>query len=255
VSLQRSGARLKFQQIEKKFRGTGVVIDRVSFSVEPGEFVTILGPSGCGKSTFLKLAAGLDRTTGGEIELDSFGQTHFRSFVFQDAHLLPWLNVVDNIALPLELIGVNGEQARIQAEASLSRVHLTDAGHKYPNQLSGGMRMRAAVARALITKPTLLLMDEPFAALDENTRHRLQEELRELWLQEQMTVLFVTHSVSEAVFLSSRAVVLSARPAKVVLDTRIQLQEKRDKNLRLSSEFSAQMRLLHNAFNTEAARV
>jgi NitT/TauT family transport system ATP-binding protein len=255
VSTQRSGARLHFHEIQKHFEATGLVIDRVSFSVEPGEFVTILGPSGCGKSTFLKLAAGLDRSSGGKIDLNSFGQNHFRSFVFQDAHLLPWLTVVDNIALPLELTGVRRELARAAARASLQRVHLVDAGHKFPNQLSGGMRMRAAVARALITKPTLLLMDEPFAALDENTRHRLQEELRELWLQERMTVLFVTHSVAEAVFLSSRAVVLSARPATVLLDTKIDLPEHREQNLRLSSEFSSQMRVLYDAFRLAEAGV
>ncbi len=215
----------------------------------------MLGPSGCGKSTFLKLAAGLDRPSAGKVDLDSFAQANFRSFVFQDAHLLPWRTVIDNIALPLELTGITRDEARTAAEASLKRVHLTDAGHKYPNQLSGGMRMRAAVARALITRPTLLLMDEPFAALDENTRHRLQEELRELWLQERMTVLFVTHSVSEAVFLSSRAVVLSARPARLLLDTRIDLAEHRDQNLRLGSEFSAQMRILHDAFKSPEASV
>ena len=245
---KRQGARVSFSAIERRFQGTGQVIDKVSLNVEPGEFVAILGPSGCGKSTFLRMAADLDRPDAGQIQIDNFGRKDFRGFVFQDAHLLPWRTLLDNVVLPLQLTGKPIEQAREDAKQVLEKVHLADALGKYPAQLSGGMRMRAAVARALVTKPSLLLMDEPFAALDENTRHRLQEELRLLWETLPMTVLFVTHSVSEAVFLANRAVVLSSRPAKISLDLKLELPSKRTQELRTSNEFNSQMRKVYEAF-------
>jgi NitT/TauT family transport system ATP-binding protein len=242
------GARVAFDSIERGFAGTGVVIDGVSFSAEPGEFVALLGPSGCGKSTFLRLAAELDAPNAGRISINGFGNKNFRSFVFQDAHLLPWRSVLENVTLPLQLIGVSRDEALAQARTALAQVALSDSEQKFPNQLSGGMRMRVAVARAMVTRPTLLLMDEPFAALDENTRHRLQEELRKLWQLHRMTVLFVTHSVSEAVFLANRIVVLSRRPAHVTLDYKVALPEQRTRELRTANTFLEQMKPIYQAF-------
>lgn len=247
-----AGAGLEFRNIRRSFPGTGIVIDDVSATIRPGEFVALLGPSGCGKSTFLRLAAGLDSSDGGDVHLTHADGPLARAFVFQDAHLLPWTNVVANVALPLELAGENKKSARLRARDILSRVGLGDALERFPNELSGGMRMRVSVARALVTKPKLLLLDEPFAALDENTRHRLQEELRELWSLESMTVLFVTHSVSEAVFLSDRALVLSGRPAKLVMDHRIGLPHERKAPLRTEPEFVAELKTIYRAFGAEA---
>jgi NitT/TauT family transport system ATP-binding protein len=161
---------------------------------------------------------------------------------------LPWTDVLNNVALPLKLMGRAKKEALDAAKDALERVGLGDALTKYPAELSGGMKMRASVARALVAQPSLLLLDEPFAALDENTRHRLQEELRLLWQRAKMTVVFVTHSVSEAVYLSNRAIVLSRRPARILLDARIDLPEARPKKIRTEPGFIRQMDLIYEAF-------
>ena len=239
-----SGARIEVRSVRRHFPETGPVVDTLNFKVEPGEFVSLLGPSGCGKSTLLRLIAGLDEPDAGEIKVDSFGREFFRSFVFQEAHLLPWRSVLENAALPLELMGVSKNDRLGQAREILSRVGLAEALGRYPSQLSGGMKMRVSLARALVTKPTLLLLDEPFAALDETTRFRLQEDLRSLWETLRMTVVFVTHSASEAVFLSERAVVFSPRPARVLLDRKIHLPELRVPNLRTDASLIAEVKTL-----------
>ncbi len=205
------------QGVRRSF-GDVVALDGVDLSVEQGDFVALIGPSGCGKSTLLRIIAGLDAGEG-QVAVDRSSI----AYVFQDAHLLPWRTVADNVALPLELRGVPDRGAVARA---LADVELTDAADRYPAQLSGGMRMRASIARALVTEPRLLLMDEPFAALDEITRNRLDERLRALWASRGLTVLFVTHAIFEATFLAERAIVMSKRPARILYDARIELGER-----------------------------
>ena len=212
-------------------------------TIQSGEFLAILGPSGCGKSTLLRLIAGLDSPTTGSIHHPAAEL----AYVFQDAHLLPWRNVLRNVELPLELRGINRAQRRDRAMRVIEQVGLSDAVDRYPAQLSGGMRMRVSLARALITDPKLLLLDEPFAALDEITRQRLDEQLRELWIERNITTIFVTHSTAEATFLAQRAIVLSPRPGRIILDTPIELPRQRPGSLRGTAEFAGQTRLLYEA--------
>jgi NitT/TauT family transport system ATP-binding protein len=244
------GACVDLIGLRRVFDGGVVAIEKVDLSVKSGEFVAILGPSGCGKSTLLRIVAGLDRPSAGRAE---HGDGTRIAYVFQDAHLLPWRNVLKNVCLPLELKGVPPAQRKSMAEASLAQVGLSDAIDRYPNQLSGGMRMRVSLARALVTEPNLLLLDEPFAALDEITRQKLDEQLRSLWQSRGLTVLFVTHSTSEAVFLADRTVVLSARPARVIEDRKLDLPAKRNGPLRASPEFARQTRFVYEALERGGA--
>ena len=229
--------------VRQVFSGDVVAIERMDLEVKAGEFVAILGPSGCGKSTLLRIIAGLDRPTSGEVSLDD----KRIAYVFQDAHLLPWRTVLANAALPLELAGVDRATREKTAAEALDRVGLADAVTRYPAQLSGGMRMRVSLARAMVTKPSLLLLDEPFAALDEITRQRLDEQLRTLWQASGMTVLFVTHSTNEAVFLADRAVVLTKRPGRIVEDRAIELPADRAGALRATPEFARESRFVYEA--------
>jgi NitT/TauT family transport system ATP-binding protein len=222
-----------------------LALEGVSLDVAAGEFVALLGPSGSGKSTLLRVVAGLDRPQAGSVDVD---QTAL-AYVFQDAHLLPWRTVRRNVELPLELKGVPRAARRDAAAAALDLVQVPP--HLYPAQLSGGMRMRASLARALVTRPKLLLLDEPFAALDEITRQRLDEYLRGLWAGGGFTVVFVTHSITEAVFLAQRAVVLSRRPGRVILDRRIDLPDRRTQDLRTTAEFAREARVLFEALRGE----
>ena len=227
-----------------------VALDHLDLEIAAGSFLAILGPSGCGKSTLLRLISGLERPTGGTLVVRGHGAEAARSqvaFVFQDAHLLPWRTVVDNVALPLELRGAAQSDARKRARASLVDVELTDALERFPDELSGGMRMRVSIARALVTDPELLLLDEPFAALDELTRQRLDERMRGLWGRRRTTVIFVTHSLSEAVFLAERAVVMSKRPGRVVLDRAIDLPANRSGKIRTEVAFARETALLYEA--------
>ena len=246
-------ASIEAKEVVRTFPETGKVVDGVSLSIQPGEFVSILGPSGCGKSTFLRMAAGLDRPDAGTLEVIAPRKDQFRSFVFQEAHLLPWRTVLRNVMLPLELSGIGKAEATEQASEALRRVGLLDAVDRFPVQLSGGMKMRVSVARALVTKPSLLLLDEPFSALDELNRHALQDELRALWENTAPTILFVTHSVSEAVFLSNRVLVFSKRPARLLLDTAVHLPETRDASLRTSVEFTRELKNIYSRVSYEEA--
>ena len=225
------------------------VIHGVNAEVEKGEFIVIVGPSGCGKSTLLRMVAGLDQPTEGTVAVDygGAGGRNAVAYVFQDAHLLPWRNVLHNVALPLELQGAGAAVRTAAAMRAVEQVGLADAVRRYPNQLSGGMRMRVSLARALVTDPSLLLLDEPFAALDEITRQRLDEQLRELWASRGMTVLFVTHSIVEAAFLAERAVVMSPRPGRVALDRAVDLPPRRTPELRTESAFAREMKALFDA--------
>ena len=243
------GAALSLRSVVRRFGpesgpNSVLAVDGVDLEVGPGEFVALLGPSGCGKSTLLKLVAGLERPDRGSVRTDSFGRPHFRGFVFQDACLLPWRSTLENVALPLELLGQSRAGARALAAEALERVGLREAAGRLPRQLSGGMRMRASLARALIAKPSLLLLDEPFAALDEDARHGLQDDLRALWEDLGMTILFVTHSVAEAAFLANRTVLLSPRPARVRHDRATDLPSPRPPGLRLTDAFLREMQAL-----------
>jgi NitT/TauT family transport system ATP-binding protein len=237
----KSGAAIFCEGISRAFTGTGLVLDHISFQIQPGEFVALLGPSGSGKSSLLRLTAGLDRPDEGRLAIEAGQKTVSRGFVFQEPTLIPWRSVLRNTTLPLELQGWNIDRARTRAEEELRRVRLADFGARYPHELSGGMKMRTSVARALITRPNLLLLDEPFAALDEPTRHALQQQLREIWAALGMTVLFVTHSISEAVFLADRVIVLSPRPARILLDSSINLPPTRTAALRTSLNYVQEM--------------
>jgi len=239
-------------EISRAFPGGVQALDRLSFSINAGDFVAILGPSGCGKSTLLRLIAGLDHPTGGTLLISDQSRLKM-AYVFQDAHLLPWRNVLRNVALPLELAGTSHSERKEKALAALEQVGLSDAITRHPAQLSGGMRMRVSLARAMVTDPQLMLLDEPFAALDEITRQRLDEQLRELWLARGMTVLFVTHSTAEAVFLARRAVVMSGRPGRIILDREIELPDHRTQLLRGTPEFAAQTTDLYAALASGGA--
>lgn len=243
----------------REFSNSGPVIENFNLKIEPGQFVSLLGPSGCGKSTILRLIAGLDLPNAGRVEInlkeivqsgapiDSI-KSASRGFVFQDAHLLPWKTAIGNVGLPLELMKRPRTEIVNAAKAALVKVGLGDSLHKYPSQLSGGMKMRVSVARALVTEPRLLLLDEPFAALDENTRFRLQEDLRSLWLKSRMTVVFVTHSITEAAFLSDRALVLSSRPGRILLDHFVALPVSRGRNTRRDPTYLNEVDILSAAF-------
>jgi NitT/TauT family transport system ATP-binding protein len=229
-----------------------VALDDIDLEVLRGSFVALLGPSGCGKSTLLRLIARLEKVTRGTLEVDcAEGKAPEAAtgiaFVFQDAHLLPWRTVLENVALPLELRGVPAETAMERARSCIADVELEDAARRFPDELSGGMRMRVSIARALATDPALLLLDEPFAALDELTRQRLDERLRDLWVRRKMTVLFVTHSLSEAAFLAERAVVMSRRPGRIVLDRVLALPLERPGSLRTDVAFARETALLYDA--------
>jgi len=212
---------VSFQQVDKIYNTGTVALSQFNLSITEGEFISFLGPSGCGKSTALRMVAGLGEATNGKVEV--FGQnpkevirnSNDIAFVFQDANLLPWRTVLDNVLLPLELRGSDQNKRKETAIKALEMVGLKDHLKSFPRQLSGGMKMRVSIARALAAKPKMLLMDEPFAALDEITRQTLQMDLLDIWKRENTTILFVTHNVYEAVFLSSRIAVMSARPGKL----------------------------------------
>jgi NitT/TauT family transport system ATP-binding protein len=229
------GLAVRVSGVTRTFPGGLIVLDGFDLTVAEGEFVAILGPSGCGKSTLLRLIAGLDEPTSGSVDV---ARSEKVGYVFQDAHLLPWRNALRNIALPLELRQVPRATRLDTAASAIADVGLSDFGRRYPAELSGGMRMRVSLARALVTGPRLLLLDEPFAALDEITRTDLDVQLRQLWIARRMTVLFVTHSISEATFLADRAIVLSRRPARIVLDMPIDLGLERHNTLRGEPEFA-----------------
>ena len=235
------------------------MLKNIDLVIEPGSFVALLGPSGCGKSTLLRFISGLDVPAAGAISLSPAAddaQPRERTqlaFVFQDAQLLPWRSVLDNVALPLELRGTSRAEARERARGPLAEVELSDVHQRFPDQLSGGMRMRVSIARALVTEPSVLLLDEPFAALDELTRQRLDERLRRLWQKRRMTVIFVTHALAEAAFLAERALVMSRRPGRIVLDHSLVLPEARTLELRTNPEFVAQTALLYRALQQHGA--
>jgi NitT/TauT family transport system ATP-binding protein len=238
-------ALLTFDAVSKRFANDVLALDRVSFTVAGGEFVSLVGPSGCGKSTILRLAAGLTAPSGGTIQWS--GARPRLGFVFQDPALMPWASVEKNVRLPLELLGTPEGVIARRVNETLDLVGLTSFAQAVPRELSGGMRMRVSLARALAPEPTVLLMDEPFAALDEFTRERLNDELRGLWQTRGLTIIFVTHSIYESVYLSSRVLVMSPRPGRIIHDLNMAAPMERSAEFRHTNEYAERCRALRDA--------
>ena len=223
------------EAVEVDYPGRGRALGPFSLSLEPGETVALIGPSGCGKSTALRLLAGLEAPTRGRAVLASArGET---SVVFQAATLMPWATAEANVALPLELAKVPREEARTRAREALAKVRLAGAEAAKPAQLSGGMAMRVSLARALVTRPRLLLLDEPFAALDEITRRALADDIQALWAELKPAIVFVTHNVEEAIYMGQRLVVMSSGPGRIAAETRIDAPLPRPPGFRITQAF------------------
>ncbi|WP_353183472.1 ABC transporter ATP-binding protein [Bosea sp. (in: a-proteobacteria)] len=229
--------------VSKRFGNGTLAVRDVDLDLAAGEFVSLLGPSGCGKSTLLRMIAGLGAPSAGTIawpgrDEGAAGRDFDLGFVFQDPTLMPWANALANVMLPLTLKKVPRGEAEARAAEMLALVGLAGFERAYPRELSGGMKMRVSIARALVMKPRILLMDEPFAALDEITRHRLNNDLLELWAHERFTAVFVTHSVFESVYLSQRIVVMAARPGRVMADLSVDAPYPRNELFRTSGEYA-----------------
>jgi NitT/TauT family transport system ATP-binding protein len=248
-----SSPAIEILSADKTYSNGTRALEPVDLKIQPGEFVTLLGPSGCGKSTLLKMIAGLLAPTDGRIliwnkpvdKVESSG--HKLAFVFQEATLMPWSRVRANVRLPLDLHGDAKDEAEKRVNDSLELVGLSKFANAYPRELSGGMQMRVSIARALVTQPDLLLMDEPFGALDEITRNKLDSDLLELWEKKKLTVVFVTHSIYEAVYLSTRVVVMAARPGRVVDQVNIDEPYPRGHDFRVSSQFAQYAKTLQDS--------
>ena len=244
TAITRTVPEIALEGVGKRFRNAAVVLEDISLTVQRGEFVTLLGPSGCGKSTLLKLVSGLSAVSEGQVQVNGMTPVNARelmSFIFQDATLLPWRTVEQNVGLGMELEHAARGLRTERVAKMLELVGLGQVAKRYPRQLSGGMKMRASIARALVSRPRILLMDEPFAALDEMTRDRLNEELLRLYSEQRWTVLFVTHSVAEAVFLSTRIVILAAHPGRVAHTIDVDLPWPRTAETRMSKAFEEQV--------------
>ncbi|QQO14386.1 ABC transporter ATP-binding protein [Bradyrhizobium diazoefficiens] len=233
--------------VTKAYDNGVMALGPLDLAVRKGEFISLLGPSGCGKSTALRIIAELSPPSSGAVRVARHESVslpghvlpgHGIGFVFQEPTLMPWTSVRENVRLPLKLAGVPKAEARARADAALASVGLADFADAYPRELSGGMKMRVSLARALVTDPDILLMDEPFAALDEITRFRLNNDLLALWRSLRKTVIFVTHSVFESVYLSQRVVVMTARPGRIQADIRIDTVEPRGEEFRTSVAYS-----------------
>jgi NitT/TauT family transport system ATP-binding protein len=244
---------VELRAVAKTFPNGTRAVDPVDLAVGASEFVTVLGPSGCGKSTLLRMIAGLVAPSGGRIrwwgeDFEAVGRPGRRlAMVFQDATLMPWSRVHSNVRLPLDLARADRPAADRAVADSLALVGLGQFARHYPRELSGGMQMRVSIARALVTRPDLLLMDEPFGALDEITRNRLDGEISALWREQSLTVAFVTHSIYEAVFLSTRVLVMSSRPGRIVREVAIDEPFPRTDAFRVSQPFAAYCRTLSEA--------
>jgi NitT/TauT family transport system ATP-binding protein len=243
---------IEIRNATKRF-GEVRVLDGISLDVAAGEFVALIGPSGCGKTTLLRAVGGLEALDAGTIAYRAAGAVAAASaaglsFCFQEPRLLPWRTALENVALPLELAGMPKADRARQALEALERMRVADAASRFPHELSGGMRMRAAMARALVTRPKALLLDEPFGALDEVTRYELDEELLALHRRDRFTAILVTHSLPEAVFLADRVEVLAPRPARVVRTERVTI-DVRDDAARTSDAFNAHVRAISDALH------
>jgi NitT/TauT family transport system ATP-binding protein len=246
---------VSLRAVGKSYANGVIALDRLDLDVRPGEFLSLLGPSGCGKSTALRIIAGLSEPTSGEViwpRPDVPRSEREIGFVFQEPTLMPWTTVAGNVRLPLDLQRIDPATAAPRVAAALARVGLSDFAEVYPRELSGGMKMRVSIARALVTESMLLLMDEPFAALDEITRFKLNDDLLSLWENLRKTVVFVTHSVFESVYLSSRIVVMTPRPGRVFTELAIDAPYPRDQRFRTSAEYGALCRQASEALAAAA---
>jgi len=248
---------ISLQGVDKRFATGVTALEGVDLQVAEEEFVSLLGPSGCGKSTVLRLVAGLDRASAGQVASPAagVGSAADTAFVFQDATLMPWASVLDNVWLPLRLAGESRTGSRQRVLDALHLVGLAGFEKAFPAELSGGMRMRASIARALVTRPRLMLMDEPFAALDEFTRHKLNDDLLACWQAQRFATLFVTHSVLESVYLSQRVLVMGARPGRIVAEVIVDEPYPRGADFRESPRYHAACGQLHAALATLHAPV
>ncbi len=245
-------AQISMNGVHKRFGNGTLAVRDMSVDIQPGQFVSFLGPSGCGKSTALRMIAGLLSASAGSISVNGHpagegGDGRDVGFVFQEATLMPWTTVFDNVYLPLRLAGTSRRAAKDQVNEALSNVGLLGFSQSFPRELSGGMKMRVSIARAMVTKPALLLMDEPFAALDEMTRFKLNNDVLKLWEENNLTVIFVTHSIFESVYLSNRVLVMAARPGRVVDDIALPGGYPRTDEYRTSQEFAENTRIVTRA--------
>jgi NitT/TauT family transport system ATP-binding protein len=233
---------VRLRAVTKVYDNGVSALGPLDLDVRKGEFVSLLGPSGCGKSTALRLIAGLNAPTSGRVVVSEPGPRararHQIGFVFQEPTLMPWTSVRENVRLPLRLAHVSSVEAAARVDEALAQVGLSEFADAFPRELSGGMKMRVSLARALVTDPEILLMDEPFAALDEITRFRLNNDLLSLWRNLRKTVIFVTHSVFESVYLSERVIVMTARPGRIGSEFRITAPEPRAEDFRTSAEYA-----------------
>jgi NitT/TauT family transport system ATP-binding protein len=241
TSADTTGLAVSLCAVTKIFDNGVAALGPLDVDIPKGEFVSLLGPSGCGKSTALRVIAGLTNPTAGSVDVSHHAgdgrPRHSIGFVFQEPTLMPWTTVAENVRLPLKLANVAVAESDKRIAEALARVGLSDFAGAYPRELSGGMKMRVSLARALVTDPDILLMDEPFAALDEITRFRLNNDLLTLWRKLNKTVVFVTHSVFESVYLSQRVVVMTQRPGRVQADIRIETSEPRTEDFRTSAGY------------------
>jgi NitT/TauT family transport system ATP-binding protein len=245
-------ALLALRGIAKRYANGTLAVSGFDLALREGEFVSLLGPSGCGKSTVLRLIAGLGAPSGERLDWQSAGKSDI-GFVFQEATLMPWATALHNVTLPLILKRMPARQARARAEAMLAAVGLASFANAYPRELSGGMKMRVSIARALVTEPAILLMDEPFAALDEITRQKLNDDLLTLWARSRFTVVFVTHSVFESVYLSQRIAVMAARPGRIIADLAMEAPVPRSASFRTSTDYAAACRVVSDRLHQAIA--
>jgi NitT/TauT family transport system ATP-binding protein len=240
--VQQASPLVRLSHVDKAYASGTLALRDLNLEVREREFVSLLGPSGCGKTTVLRMIAGLGALSGGAIEWPSGAPSRGKrdiGFVFQEPTLMPWATVADNIYLPLRLAGESKAAVTSRLDEAIALVGLGGFAGAYPRELSGGMKMRVSLARALVTRPRLMLLDEPFAALDEITRFRLNDDLLRLWRAHGWTVIFVTHSVYESVFLSERVVVMSPRPGRITADIRVDLPQPREATLRATPTYNA----------------
>lgn len=229
---------IALNRISKVYANGTVALQNMNLAIAPSQFISLVGPSGCGKSTVLRLVAGLGKMSSGTIEWGMSQEARQLAYVFQDAALMPWANVTENVRLPLKLAGMPKQATTARVQQVIELVGLRGFERSYPRELSGGMKMRVSIARALVTQPNVLLMDEPFGALDEITRSKLNSDLLNLWQQQRWTVMFVTHNIYEAVYLSNRVVVMSARPGRAIADMAIEAPYPRAEAFRTSSLYN-----------------
>ena len=241
---------VRLTKVSKRFSNGTLAVEDFSFAFPQHGFISLLGPSGCGKSTILRMIAGLNRPSSGRIDWpnavhDAAGQPERNlAFVFQEATLMPWATAIANVMLPLRLAGVSKDEARERSQVALAQVGIDDFANAYPRELSGGMKMRVSIARAIVERPRVLLTDEPFAALDEITRFKLNKDLLRLWQESNFTVVFVTHSVFESVFLSQHVLLMAARPGRVMARVPVDAPYPRDELFRTSAVYNERCRMV-----------